>query len=103
MEGQRVKITVSEVLKERSIKQNRYYWGVYLPEIANQTGEQDLNKLHELFKGKFLTTGIVQVLGEKVRMKKSTTDLNKEEFSLYIQSIEAFTQVSAPPTINYGL
>lgn len=88
---------------KRSEQQNRYYWGVYLPLIASETGERDLDALHELFKGKFLTEGIVEVLGAKVRKKKSTTDLGVGEFCQYIMDIEAFTHIEAPPTENWDL
>lgn len=100
-EGMKVSIYVSNRRPKRSIQQNRYYWGVYLPLIAKETGEQDINGLHNLFSGKFLTTGISEVLGEKVRMKKSTASLSKNDFSEYIMAIEADTGIQAPPTANY--
>lgn len=88
---------------KRTEQQNRYYWGVYLPLIAREKNEPDLDRLHELFKVKFLTEGVVEVLGEKVRMKKSTTELGVGEFCQYILDIEHLTEVEAPPTENYGL
>ena len=88
---------------KRTLAQNAYYWGAYLPLIAEETGESDLDRLHELFKGKFLTLGVVEVLGEKVRMKKSTTELSVSEFSQYIMDIQVLTGVEAPPTENYDL
>lgn len=101
--GERVTLTIHNRKAKRSEAQNRYYWGVYLPEIARETGEKDLDKLHELFKGKFLSQGVVEVLGEKVRLKRSTTELGRGEFSQFIMDIETLTQVAAPPTENYGL
>lgn len=101
--GEKVTLVIHNKRPKRSEQQNRYYWGVYLPAIAKETGESELDRLHELFKGKFLSQGIVQVLGEKVRMKKSSTELGVGEFSQYIMDIEAFTGVEAPPTENYGL
>ena len=101
--GEKVSIYISSRKPKRSEAQNRYYWGVYLPLIANETGERDLDRLHILFKGKFLTTGIVYVLGEKVRITKSTASLSKNDFSEYIMAIEAETGVQAPPTVDYGL
>lgn len=88
---------------KRTDQQNRYYWGVYLPLISTETGERDLDALHELFKGKFLSEGIVKVLGENVRKKGSTTDLGVGEFCMYILEIEELTGVKAPPTENYNL
>lgn len=99
--GEMVSMYVSSRRPKRSMQQNRYYWGVYLPMIAQETGEKDLDRLHRLFSGKFLTESIVEVLGEKVRMVKSTASLSKSEFSEYIMAIEADTGVEAPPTANY--
>ena len=97
-EGEVVSIYISSKRPKRSDQQNRYYWGVYLPYIAQETGETDLERLHNLFKGKFLTKGIYKVLGEAVRVTKSTTDLSKNDFSEYIMSIEADTGIQAPLT-----
>lgn len=100
-EGEKVSIYISSRRPKRSQQQNRYYWGVYLPIIAEETGERNLQKLHELFSGMFLTEGIYNVLGKTVRLKRSTTELNKSEFSQYIMDIEAETGIEAPPTENY--
>ncbi len=102
-DGTEVTLEVHTRKPKRSDQQNRYYWGVYLPLIANETGERNLDRLHTLFKGKFLTEAIVEVLGDKVRMTKSTTDLGVGEFCQYIMDIEAETGVAAPPTENYEL
>lgn len=101
--GEKVTIILTNKKPKRTEQQNRYYWGAYLPIIAEETGEQDLDKLHALFKAKFLTTGIVVVLGEKVRMTKSTTDLSVREFIEFIMAIEGLTGVAAPPPENYNL
>jgi hypothetical protein len=101
--GEKVTLEIHNRKPKRTDAQNRYYWGVYLPLIGNETGERNLDKLHQLFTGKFLTTGIIEVLGEKVRMKKSTTELNVADFTMYIMDIEVLTGVEAPPTENYGL
>lgn len=101
--GECVSLEITTRKPKRTEQQNRYYWGVYLPLISEKTGEQDIDRLHELFKGKFLTIGIVEVLGEKVRMKKSTAGLSISDFCDYIMKIEAETGVEAPPTENYGL
>ena len=99
--GEKVSIYVSSRRPKRSEAQNRYYWGVYLPLIANETGERDLDRLHRLFTGMFLTTGIELVLGKQVRITRSTTSLSKNDFAEYIMAIEAETGVQAPPTQEY--
>lgn len=99
--GEKVSLYISSRRPKRSMQQNRYYWGVYLPLIAKETGEHSIERLHQLFSGKFLTKEIVVVLGEKVRVKSSTTELSKATFTEYIMNIESFTGISAPPTDNY--
>lgn len=99
--GETVTLYVSSRRPKRSVQQNRYYWGVYLPLIAKETGEGDLDALHKLFAGKFLSEGIKTVLGSPVRMVKSSATLSKAEFSEYIMNIEAETGIEAPPTENY--
>jgi len=101
--GEHVTVTVTSKKPKRTIAQNSYYWGVYLRLISKETGEDDIDGLHELFKGKFLTKGIREILGEKVRKKGSTTELSVSDFCEYILAIEELTKVKAPPTESYEL
>ena len=96
-----VTIYISTRKPKRTLAQNAYYWGVYLPLIAKETGEHDIEALHLFFTGKFLTTELKEVFGQKVRVKKSTTSLSKSDFSEYVMNIEAETGIKAPPTENY--
>jgi len=102
-DGELVTLTVGNKRPKRTSQQNRYYWGVYLPLIAEETGEQNLDRLHTLFKGKFLTEEIVEVLGEKVRITKSTTKLGVADFCEYILAIQNETGIEAPPTESFDL
>lgn len=102
-DGEKVTMVIHSRKPKRTEQQNRYYWGAYIPLIAAETGERDYDALHELFKGKFLTKGIKEVLGEKVRIKGSTTDLDIAEFSAFIMAIEEFTGIQSPPVENYDL
>ncbi len=102
-DGEAVTVVLTTKKLKRTTAQNNYYWGVYLPLIASETGETDVDRLHELFKGMFLTKEVVEVLGHKVRIKGSTTGLSISDFCHYIQRIEAETGVAAPPTESYGL
>lgn len=101
--GEEVSLVIHNKKLKRTEQQNRYYWGVYLPLISQETRERDLNRLHELFKGKFLTEKIVEVLGEKVRLKKSTTKLSTLDFCEYILNIQDLTGVVPPSTESFGL
>ena len=102
-EGTNVTLQLLFKSPRRTEQQNRYYWGVYLPLIAKETGENDLPALHELFKSEFLTTEVRRVLGKDVRLSKSTTELSVGEFCEYILSIDNRTGVLAPPTENYDM
>lgn len=101
--GDNLTVTISTKKPKRTVAQNNYYWGAYLPIISQETGEEDIEKLHELFKAKFLTKTIAEVLGQKVRICKSTTELSVSEFIEFIQKIQDFTGIEAPPTENYSL
>lgn len=101
--GTKVTLEVHTRKAKRTDQQNRYYWGVYLPLIAKETGNHNLDALHACFTGLFLTEKVVEVLGRKVRIKKSTTALGVGEFCEYIMNIEAETGVEAPPTENWNL
>lgn len=57
---------------------NRFYW-VYLGVIARETGD-DPNSLHEFFKRKLLQPEVIHVMGEDVKVARSTTKLDKLEF-----------------------
>lgn len=102
-DNENVTLEIHNRRPKRTEQQNRYYWGVYLPLISQETGERDLDALHELFKGKFLSEGITEVLGEKVRKKKSTTELGVGDFCQYVLDIEELTGIAAPPTENWEL
>lgn len=52
-DGKVVSLTVKRHAETRSQRQNRWYWGVILPAIAEETGE-DRDSLHEVFKRMFL-------------------------------------------------
>lgn len=100
--GEKVSLYISNRKPKRTEAQNRYYFGVYLPLVAKETGEHNLRKLHAYFKDQFL--GIdVQVLGKTIRFQKSSTELSKNDFSEFIMNIEADSGVQAPPVENYGL
>ncbi len=98
--GEAVSCVYTSKKPKRTENQNRFYWGVYLPLISKETGN-DIDELHTLFKGMFLSKGIVEVLGHKVRKARSTTELSSGQFSEYIQRIEELTGVLAPSTEAY--
>jgi NinB protein len=98
--GRDVAITIAEHEDDRSVAQNRYYWGPCLTEISEQAvvgGQRwTVDAWHELFKRQFIGYGIkkVKVAGRKkatvIRSLKSTTDLTVRQFSDYLDKLQAF-------------
>lgn len=97
--GDAITISIKTSRPKRSVAQNNFYW-LYLGIISKETGN-DMEDLHEFFKGKFLGGEIIEIFGEKVRRKGSTTNLSINDFSEYIDKISALTEIAPPPTENY--
>ncbi len=96
------RIIIEDSKAKRSNQQNRYYRGIVLPLIAEETGEDDTDALHDFFKEKFLPTKYETVLGEKIKRDKTTTKLNKSEFTEYLLKIERLTGVELPNPCESG-
>jgi hypothetical protein len=73
---------------KRSDAQNRLYWA-YINAIADQL-DYDAEALHWLLKKNFLGFEVIEVLGEKVIMPRSSTGLKVKEFADYLRKIEIF-------------
>lgn len=100
-EGKSVWLSLTEKKNRRSAQQHAYYW-LYLTIIAEHTGH-DKDDLHEYFKGKYLSTGIVEIFGQKVRKKRSTTNLTVGQFCEYLMKIEQETEIPLPDTtLHFG-
>lgn len=84
MKGKTVQITIEERKKRRSNPQNAYYHGVVLKMIADfcgYRGEDEITGIHEELKRKFLPK-----IGN-LSIVKSTSSLNTEEFSSYVENV----------------
>lgn len=75
----------------RSTPQNDYYWGVVIWEIRHrleQLGNRFTpDQIHDLLKAKFLAIQVSNDQGELLEVPGSTSGLNKEEFSLYLDKV----------------
>lgn len=90
---------------QRSIQQNRYYFAVIvweirkrLQELGNVFTDEDVhNFLKDKFNSKMVIGSGGEVLGE---VGQSTTEMNKEEFGVYLNKIFAwsseFLELSIP-------
>jgi hypothetical protein len=98
--GQRARIVASEHDDDRSLQQNRFYWGACLRDISEQAmvgGQRyTVDAWHELFRRQFLGYEIekVRVAGRTRpvinRRLKSTRGLKVKPFSLYLEQLQAF-------------
>jgi hypothetical protein len=87
-------IAIEEIKHTRSLSQNSYYW-LYLDVIARETGD-NADDLHEFFKRKLLPPVFKTIRGEEIKLPASTTDLNKNDFTEYLDKICALTNVPLP-------
>lgn len=97
-------VDIKKFVKSRSRAQNRTYWS-WLNVLADHTG-YDAEELHEVFKMKFLGSKEKIIMGEKVRITNSTTDLTTKEFSDYLGKVEIVARslnVSLPYPDDYML
>jgi hypothetical protein len=82
LEGKRVEVSVEKYRKKRSIPQNKWYWGVVLKTIADETGD-DPESLHVAFKMKFSSH---RTLHDLV-VPESTKDKDTIEFANYCERV----------------
>ena len=87
----------------RSVLQNAYYWAVVVKEIQVRFRElgHDVEDgdVHEYLKCRFHAERIVTDQGELLELPKSTTEMNKDEFSEYIERIREWAASTLEITI----
>jgi hypothetical protein len=98
--GKPARIVAGEHEEDRTVQQNRYYWGLCLREISEQAtvGGQRyaVDAWHELFKRQFLGYEVVKVrvAGRKkptvIRRLRSTKKLKVRAFGRYLDELQAF-------------
>ena len=73
---------------KRSIQQNKYIWGVIYKIVSEESGYTD-EEVHEIFKTLFLKR-YVSIGKKEIRITKSTTELDTNEFNEYCESIRVW-------------
>lgn len=86
---------------KRSVNQNNYLH-LYLSLIKESCG-QPMNALKAWVKGRFLSQGISEVFGDKVRIVKSTSELSISEFAELLNRIEEVTEIPLPDPEPFNL
>lgn len=99
-DGLRARLVAQADEDGRSLRQNRFYWGVVLAEISEQArvnGQRYAAEAwHELFKRQFLGYRFKKVLiaGRKrksvLKELRSTADLKVSPMSAYLEKVMAF-------------
>ena len=84
------RVEIKEHRDKRSSNANGYLWGVVYATIAQETGFSS-DELHEIFKGKFLTTDkVLKQTGQVFSVPGSTADLDKVQFGEYLDNVLQF-------------
>jgi len=92
--------------KTRSLAENRYYWGIILTYIADETGYSK-EEAHQIFGRMFLRYDKQMPDGTTEAFVRSTTSLNTMELEEYLEKIRIFalselgTYIPLPNEINY--
>ena len=94
-----ITLNITNKRPKRTERQERYYF-LYLSLISLSCGHS-VEELHVWVKGKFLSKGITEVFGDKVRVVKSTKDLNVSEFIELLERIETLTGIPLPDTAPF--
>lgn len=88
------KVTVGKYRQGRSLKQNRYYWGLFIPAfiegMAIQGVEIDKDTAHLKLKEMFAGVERVNVGGQTITVPKSTADMTTVEFNAYLDRVAVF-------------
>ena len=91
--------------KKRSTSQNSLYW-LYLEVIANETGNESAEDLHEFFKSRLLPRRHATIKGKRgaveIEIPKSTKELTVGEFVDYMLKIEVMTGIPVPDPEDAG-
>ena len=81
-------VTIERPKRQRSLRQNSYYWGVVLKVIASETGHS-VEELHEIYKRMFLPRQIIVYKDKEYPIPGSTRESDSLEFSEYIERVRA--------------
>lgn len=88
--GQQVEVIVRKPRKQRSDRQNRYYWGVMLAILSEHLGYEEPEELHEALKLHFLR---VEDPEKPLPGLRSTASLSTREFEEYVEKVRMFASI----------
>ena len=89
LDGQDVRVWVTKDTRIRTPRQNRYYWGVVIKMISDQTGYTK-EEMHEALKNDFLGRRFIEFGTKELELSKSTKDIDTKEMSEYTERCRQF-------------
>ncbi len=105
LEGKEVSISVSKKRKAsgRSNPQNRYYWGVVIPVLANELG-YSTEEMHDAIKTQFLgevkpitrermTLEGTETFETNIFIPRSTTSLDTSDFEKFMSQVRQWASI----------
>lgn len=81
LKDSRIEVKIRKYVKSRTLPQNSLYW-LQLQFLGKETGEDDIDGLHNYFKARFLIDR-----SGKIPKIKSTAKLKTTEFTEYLEKI----------------
>lgn len=89
-EGKKIIFGLDKQKDLRTVSQNKYYWGVLIDGVAQETG-QDPESIHDHLKDKFLRIPM-EINGKRYYKVKSTSSLSTNEFIDYVENCRQYVQ-----------
>lgn len=87
LENKGIKVILRRIKKDRSNKENRYYWGVVVKLLSNHTGYSS-DEMHDALRMLFLRD-----TDRKILTIRSTTSLTTVEFEFYLTQIREWASM----------
>lgn len=110
LEGRNVWITLEPLFGDRTVQQNKYYWGVVIAEIIRWKSGYTAVQMHETLKDMFLAQEDLTMAPYKGRYfhkQVSTRTLSTVEFMNYLDQIILWASeeehIEIPTPRQYGL
>jgi hypothetical protein len=95
-DGKDIELAISRKRKKRSLNQNQYYWAVVVPlirammeEYGNELDDEETHSFLKEHVGK-LTSSVVDSVGRRLAVVKSSASLSTAEFEAYLLKVTAW-------------
>ncbi len=83
-------LEIKQHKKSRSMSQNKYYWGVVIKILSNETGFYE-DEMHDVLKKKFnKKVKVLRQTGEEFLIGGTTTQLDTSDFQDYLEKIKTW-------------